>query len=202
MIKFVYFDVGGVALLDFSGTQKWSELKKSIGITPEKDRDFESLWDAHCARVCIDYDVDSFLPILTRKLGISFPSHYSLLNEFVSRFEANNSLWPIIKDVSSKYQVGLLTNMYPRMLPILQQKNLLPPISWNAVVDSSEVGYQKPQKEIYEIAQQKAHVAPQEILFVENTRSHIEGANAMNWHTFLYDPTQIEKSNEALKARL
>lgn len=32
MISFIYFDVGGVAMLDFSGTNKWELLKKEIGV--------------------------------------------------------------------------------------------------------------------------------------------------------------------------
>lgn len=30
MIKFVYFDVGGVTIKDFSGTDKWEVLEKEI----------------------------------------------------------------------------------------------------------------------------------------------------------------------------
>jgi FMN phosphatase YigB (HAD superfamily) len=38
-----------------------------------------------------------------------------------------------------------------------------------------------------------------EILFVENTKTHIDTARDVGWQTFLYDPTQVEESNEALK---
>ena len=41
MISFVYFDVGGVAIKDFSGSDKWTELKKEVGVTPENDAEFE-----------------------------------------------------------------------------------------------------------------------------------------------------------------
>lgn len=36
MIKFIYFDVGGVAIRDFNGTDKWENLKKELGIPKEK----------------------------------------------------------------------------------------------------------------------------------------------------------------------
>ena len=38
MISFVYFDVGGVVILDFSGTNKWEMVKKEWGIT-------DAYWD-------------------------------------------------------------------------------------------------------------------------------------------------------------
>jgi|TARA_Y100000310_G_C20153683_1_gene565933 hypothetical protein len=37
MNRFIYFDVGGVVIRDFSGTNKWEELRRSIGIKPEQD---------------------------------------------------------------------------------------------------------------------------------------------------------------------
>ncbi len=40
-VKFVYFDLGGVAILDFSGTDKWSQLKMELGIGAEKEKQFE-----------------------------------------------------------------------------------------------------------------------------------------------------------------
>jgi hypothetical protein len=32
-IKFVYFDLGGVTILDFSGTNEWFKLKQELGIS-------------------------------------------------------------------------------------------------------------------------------------------------------------------------
>ena len=58
-IKFVYFDVGGVALLDFSGTDKWKQMKKAIGVTEESDSVFDAIWKKHRSRICIDCDVDT-----------------------------------------------------------------------------------------------------------------------------------------------
>ena len=39
-ISFVYFDVGGVILLDYSGTNKWVEMQRGLGINPELDAKF------------------------------------------------------------------------------------------------------------------------------------------------------------------
>lgn len=38
MIRFVYFDVGGVVIRDFSGTNRWEEFMKTIGV---KTSDYE-----------------------------------------------------------------------------------------------------------------------------------------------------------------
>lgn len=77
--------------------------------------------------------------------------------------------------------------MYPGMLEAIRQKGLLPNIAWEVVVDSSEVGFCKPNSEIYELAQDRAGVKPEEILFVDNTRENIEAAKRLGWQAVLYE---------------
>ena len=51
MVSFVYFDVGGVVVLDFSSTDKWEQLKKELSITKNNDAESESFWDKYEPRV-------------------------------------------------------------------------------------------------------------------------------------------------------
>ena len=50
-IKFVYFDVGGVLLLDYSGTDKWQQMKLDLGIVGDLDNIFEELWNKNNPRI-------------------------------------------------------------------------------------------------------------------------------------------------------
>ncbi|MCC6711227.1 MAG: HAD family hydrolase [Candidatus Pacebacteria bacterium] len=196
--KFIYFDVGGVLLLDFSGTNKWIEMRRALGVTAEKDEVFDKLWGKYHQRICLDYPVDNFISELERKLGLVIHKNYSMLADFVNRFTLNTSIWPIVEKISQKYQVGLLTNMYLGMLALIQKQNLIPPISWDVVVDSSKVGYQKPDKEIFVLAKKLAGVKPAEILFIDNTAEHLEAAQKRGWQTLWYDTTKAEESNQQL----
>ncbi len=45
MIKFVYFDLGGVAELDYSKTNKWEELMHDLGLNPGQYEDFEKFFN-------------------------------------------------------------------------------------------------------------------------------------------------------------
>lgn len=98
MIKFVYFDVGGVLLKDFTGTGKWLELQKELGIKPVQEKEFIEFYDKYEPEVCLGREVDSLLPMLEEKFGIKVPAGYSFLNDgFVNRFEKNESIWPVVK---------------------------------------------------------------------------------------------------------
>ena len=199
MIKFVYFDVGGVAILDFSGTEKWKLMLSEIGIN-EKDFDtFDKYWAGLNGRVDLDLDVDSLKPEIEKRFGIEFPKNYSLLvNGFVEKFEKNETIWTVIHELKSKCGIGLLTNMYPRMLGEIVNKHLLPHVDWDIIVDSSVEKVRKPSKEIFELAEARCGFAGNEILFIDNLQRNIDGAKTVGWQTFLYDPKNLEASNKQL----
>ncbi len=198
-IKFIYFDVGGVLILDFSNTNKWQELKSDLGITPEKDLEFEVVWQKHKDRICLDLDVDKLMPEIKQKVKIELPKNYSLLNDFVNRFQANPSIWPVLKLVKSKFKVGLLTNMYPRMLEAIEQANLLPNLDWDVTIDSSQVIKQKPNPEIFELATKKSGFKNEEILFIDNSLENTLAAQKIGWQVFHYDNKNPEKASKELK---
>ena len=127
-IKFIFFDVGGVIIRDFSATHKWTELRRSIGVTPEQDEEFIQLFNTYEGEVCTGKDVESLLPLFTERLGLTFPPGYSFLQDFVNRFEPNPSIWPIVEQIKKTYKVGLLTNQYPGMFNAIKEKMLMPQI--------------------------------------------------------------------------
>jgi len=196
LIKFIYFDVGGVLLLDFSKTNKWKEMISDMGV---KHEEFVKVWKKYEDKVCIDQDVDELIETFVRKYEVEFSNNYSLLDEFVSRFDKNPSIWSVVEYARKQYKVGILSNQYPRMLDLIKKRNLLEKISWDVVIDSSVVGMCKPDQGIYKLAQKKAGVEPEEILFVENSQMHIDVAKKLGWQTFLYDPSDAKASSEKLQ---
>lgn len=202
MISFVYFDVGGVVILDFSGTKKFEALKKSIGVNPSNAAAFNAVWETYKEKICIDCDVDTLMPILEKEVGLCLPKSYSLLQDFVDRFDPNPTITSLIKKIHIKHKIGLLTNMYPRMFEAIKKRNILPDILWDTVIDSSVVGYQKPDKKIFEIAERVAAVSSEEIFYIDNSIEHVAAAKALGWKTFLYDSTHPEQSTFQLQCAL
>lgn len=103
---------------------------------------------------------------------------------------------------SEHYRVGLLTNSKPGMIPMLREAGLLPHINYDVIVDSSEVGAIKPERAIYEKAQEWAGVPPQEILFVDDTRTNLFPAESLGWHVMQFDGYDPETSAAAVKLSL
>lgn len=198
-IKFIYFDVGGVVIKDFSGTNKWEELKLELGIPKDKDQEFEDIYDQYQDEINTTREIDSLIPIYKEKFGIALPDNYSfLIDGFVKRFEKNLDIWPVIETAKSKYKIGLLTNMYPNMLSEIKKAELLPNIEFDQIIDSSIEKVQKPYKEIYKLAEKRCGFKGNEILFIDNSQKHLDSAKQFGWQTFLYDPTDNKKSSEEL----
>ena len=127
MIKFVYFDVGGVLIRDFSKSNKWNDLAREIGILEEKEKDFLNFWKSYEQKVSTGLNVDLLVPIIKKEFSSNFPKNYSLLKDgFVSRFDQNKTIWPLVKELKKTYKVGLLTNQYPDMFNLVNKNEILP----------------------------------------------------------------------------
>lgn len=197
MISFVYFDVGGVLDKDFSASNKWDSLRDELGILPSEA--YEAFWKEVEKDICTRKEVDDLLPLLEQKFGAKIPSGYSLLDSFVKRFEKNESIWPVVSEIQQTAKTGLLTMMYPHMLDALLESGILPPMRWDAIMDSSVVGLVKSDGATYKLAQEKAGVPPEEILYIDNTKRYLDIAQTFGWQTYFYDSSDYEKSNQELK---
>lgn len=197
-ISFVYFDVGGVLVKDFSETDNWLKLKNMLGITPEKEVGFDQLYDDCEHKMCLGTDDKVFFPKFEEKLGIHFPSGFSFTKYIVDNFHNNPEIYPIVNTVKLRARIGLLTDMYFGMRLYMQEKDLFPDITWDVIIDSSELGLKKPMPEIYALAAERAGVPADEILFIDNRQKNLDGAKLAGWQTYLYDSRDYDQANRDL----
>ena len=197
MIKFVYFDVGGVLIKDFSETNKWAEMIGDMSIKPKDNDRFGEYFTKWEPVVCKGLELNSLLFKVSEEFGVTFSQNYDWMKDFVSRFERNDTIWPVVQEIKLSAKVGLLTNMYPRMLDAIFEKGLLDG-KWEVVIDSSLVSFKKPEKEFFDIAEKRAGVSASEILFIENSKKHIDAAKKLGWRTFWYDSKNYNASSRKL----
>lgn len=199
MIKFAFFDVGGVVINDFSGTNNWDELKREIGVKPEDNQRFDIVWEQLEEELNKGKDIELLIPELNNEMGLNIPKDYDLLDSFVSRFTKNESIWPIISEAKKKYQIGLLTNMYPRMFDAIIEKDILPPVEFDVIIDSSKVGAKKPNKAIYDICEERTGHKAGEVFFTDNSSKNLIVPREIGWQVFLYHPENVVESNKQLQ---
>lgn len=195
MIKFVYFDVGGVLEIDLNADNGWQRMKRDIGIGPTEDSKFDNLFTRFEVEVCIGREIDEIVPVIRKNFKLNLPDDYSFFNDMLKRFTVNKSIWTVVDEINKNCKVGLITNMYPRMLESINKKGILPNVSWDVVIDSSVERLQKPNIEIFELAEKKSGYKGKEILFIDNSQKNLDGASKLNWLTFLYNPKTPEYSS-------
>lgn len=202
-IEFVYFDVGGVAILDFSKTNKWEEFMRDLSIPEERFSDFRAECAKHVSKLHIGHmSIEEEVEILAREFELELAHDYDMLEDFVSRFERNEPLSALIERLVETHRVGLLTNMFPGMLDSIKAHNILPDVIWDAEVDSVEVQLQKPEPAIYKRAEEMAGVSGSQIFFVDNLEENLVAAEEHGWQTFLFDPADPLGSSEKLAKAL
>lgn len=198
MISFVYFDVGGVVAKDFSNSTKWQDLQAELGIDPQSSDAFSKLFRDRERDICTSLPIEKLLPTLEREFGAKIPDDYPLLESFLKRFERNDSIWPVAKKVKEYAKVGLLTNMYVGMLDGLMEREVIPDVKWDVIIDSSICERIKPDKEIFDLAEKRAGVKGNEILFVDNNKSIVAAAAEYGLQTYWYDSGDYEGSSKKL----
>lgn len=171
-----------------------------LQISGSKRTMFEELFDFHEKRICVGEDINVFIKEARIQLGINFPDKYDITADFVNRFEKNRYILKMLSKLMKNFRLGLLTNQYPNMLNMIFEKKLLPDDIWDVIVDSSIEKVAKPNPEIYSLAQSRASVNPENILFIDNKNKLLEPPKSMGWQVLEYDPAEPKESVENLSA--
>ena len=108
----------------------------------------------------------------------------------------------VLKWAAERYQIGLLTNIMPGLLTAMRRDSHLPNLQYDSVIDSSEVAAIKPESKIYEIAQERAGVRPEEILLIDDSRVNLMAAERLGWHVLWFDDSRPEESVERVRGAL
>ena len=81
-------------------------------------------------------------------------------------------------------------------------KGILPNVSYDAIVDSSQVKAIKPESAMYTIATEKAAVPASEILFVDDSRTNLMAAEQQGWHVLWFDDMRPSESVARIRSAL
>lgn len=84
--------------------------------------------------------------------------------------------------LQDKYKIGLLSNIYKDMWPLLKTKGIVPDIEYSSAILSCDAGFGKPSEAIYELALKSAGVKPNEILYVDDKGINLAPAQQAGWN--------------------
>jgi putative hydrolase of the HAD superfamily len=184
-VKFVYCDIGGV-LFDESGTD---QLATDYGIDLDKFRVARANY----------LDDDQMLSSIMQDIS----GHVNIEN-YNEYWTQNSKPYLIgqkmLTKIADHYPIGLLTNNMKDSLSYYVNYGHVPDLQYDVVIQSSELGVKKPDREIYEIAEREARESGENILFIDDRQINLEGAQKLNWQVMWFDRlNQDEYSKKILK---
>jgi len=194
-VSFAYFDINGCLVRFFH--RAFTKIAEDTGAPADViERTFWHYNDAVCKG---EMTVTDFDQALAKKLGVSKLDWQQYYLEAVDPIAEMQEL---VGWVSKHYSVGLLSNIMPGFIDVMRSKGLIPDVEYAAVIDSSKVGFIKPERKIYEVAQKMADCPPDEILLVDDSRTNVMAAEKLGWHVLWFDDYRPAESAKRIRAVL
>jgi len=193
-VRFVYFDLNG-CLVRFASrafTQMSADSGQPVDVV-------ESVFWQYDSQVCRgEVSLDELNTVWAERLGVMVDWGKYYLNA-VDKMPGMDEL---VQWVAKNYSIGIMSNTMPGFIRSLQERQFIPAVNYNSIVDSSVVHALKPEPEIYQAALQQAGVAANEILLIDDNRSFLQSAHEAGWHTVWFDSYQPEISIAAIREAL
>jgi len=197
-VRFVYFDVNGCLVHFYQGA--FAKLAEATGAPSDVvESAFWHYNDDVCRGIITQND---FNQKLADRLGVDSVDWQKY---YLDAVEPILEMQDLLKWTSEQYKFGLLTNIMPGLVNAMRRKGIIPNLSYDSIIDSSEVAAIKPESKIYEIAQERAGVAPAEILLIDDSRVNLMAAERLGWHVLWFDDarpeTAVQRVREALQPK-
>jgi len=178
-IEVILFDLGNV-ILPFSHYQIAEKLSRCSEKKDFQDpsKIFSDLFDFQNGSVNL-YEAgkvssEEFFESLKKRfqLFISFEDFVPIWNEI---FTENEKVSALQRSLKGKKRLGLLSNTNPLHFDyVLSEFPVLR--VFDKWILSHEVGFKKPAREIFQAAIEWAAVEPEKILFIDDTKGHVDAA--------------------------
>lgn len=193
-IKFVYFDIGGVLM-------EWRPVLTEISRKHNKPlqlvRERFGIHDTITCRGEISYN-EMWKRVLT-DLQVEFEADVNYLDFCMKIFKPIRPTHEFATHLSHSLPIGLLTNIHEGVFQKIVAYNHIPKLKYKAIVQSCEIGYVKPDIEIYLYAQKKAKVPAESILFIDDREENIRAAAKLGWVGFMFDTDNPDKSIKEIR---
>ncbi len=195
-IQFIYFDVGNV-LLRFD--HMWNQV---IGIVGELSP--EALEIKNELVIKLMKGKITYMDYWDRlgkgaKIRQHFPQYEDYL---VSGFTIIEETHQLIARLSTQYNIGLFTNVASGVNELNSHKGKIPDIAYRAIIKSCDIGFVKPEKEIFEIAQKAAQCEPAQILLIDDIEVNVAIAREQGWNAIQFNPHNVRDSIEEIQTML
>lgn len=194
-IRFVYFDING-CLVHFYH-RAFTALAEASG--KPADMIETTFWHYNDVVCRGEMPIEEFNAILSEQLdqpNIDWRSYY------LEAIEPIQEMQELVHWAAEYYQVGLLSNIMPGQIDQMLQKGLLPNVSYDAIIDSSEIRAIKPEEQIFTMASEQSGLETSELLLIDDSRANVMAAERLGWRVLWFDAYRPVESVQRVRDAL
>lgn len=196
-IKLVLFDIGGV-LINYEQAFRNASIEQYIpyeliGSAFDKyDREITSgeITPQELYLKCLEEN------------NLKADKNYDFTDSWIRDYSSIKPTYDLVHKLKSFYRVGLFSNIYKNMIPILRKKKLIPDIAYDFLFISCDTGLQKPDLEAYKHILETTKLGPSQILFVDDRDDNLTVAEYLKWKIFKFSKTDPASSAKKLTEML
>ncbi|MFO0704055.1 MAG: HAD-IA family hydrolase [Patescibacteria group bacterium] len=196
-IKFIFFDVGDV-MLRFR--HEFEEYEKMYGMDSIKGRD---LFLKEMNNLSLgNTDPQTVWKMICQELGHNELSKKKIIDLERKVFTPIMETHTLVKDLSKKYEIGILSNIFHGTFEMELQAGLIPNIDYKHIVESCKISLKKPDKAIFEHAQSLLDVPKETVLLVDDLEKNCVAAREFGWQAFQFDEINPSISTKKIRSLL
>lgn len=194
-VEFVYFDINGCLVRFFH--RAFSKIAHDTGLPGDK---VETIYWHYNDAVCRgELTMNEFNRILGKRFEAK---NFDWMEYYLDSIEVIDASKDLVKWVAENYHCGLISNIMPGFIDKLLEKNMIPNMKYDTIIDSSVVGAIKPEPRIYEVAAAKSGFAPSSLLLIDDSRSNLMAAERQGWKVLWFDDYRPTESVDRVKQAL
>ena len=180
-IRAVFFDIGGILEItpETGWRKKWDTQRAA------DSRELEEVWRAGAVGRMT-------LPEVERRIGEIFrldgPRLEALLADLWAEYlgELNVELTDYFRALRPRYKTGIISNSFVGATEREEARYRFS-AACDDIVYSHEVGIEKPDPRIFEIALSRLGVRPEDSVFLDDLPVHVDAARALGMKAILYE---------------
>ena len=182
MIKAIIFDWGGV-LIESPSKGIISYCANYLKVDVKE-------FDRVCQKYKQDFQMgkiseNEFWNRISLDLGIQKPPFHSLWKDaFIASYIEKKDIFNIVSNLRKNgYKIGILSNTEMPAIKFFYEQNYN---LFDNIVFSCNVGFRKPDSQIYKIILKELNVQPKEAVIIDDREENIVGANNVGMNAILF----------------
>ncbi len=186
MIKAIIFDIGEVLQIDPKG-ERYEKLSREFGVSAKDIHDFI---ESHRNDIWLGkINNRQFCDLLKEKFSLKIDA-LPIWEKIYSEIPFNEKLIDIVKKLKKNYRIAAISNAHEASSSVRNNKKFSSIFEF--MIFSCDVGFVKPQKEIFDIALKKFGLKPDECVMIDDNEKNLSTPKKMGFKIILF------KSNSQL----